>query len=344
MIKEIREGCNAVHKSISENTRTIEKVVEFFKEENIDKGFIVGSGTSFHASLVLSLLMSRFTGTSFIAVPASEFENWTPLADSDHAIIAISQSGESSDVLRAVEEARKKGSFIIGITNTAGSSLTKLSDISLITQAGKENAVTATKTYDAQLAVVCYMAFALSDKADVFLEKLKEVPDILYKVINKENEIHDTIIKYNKFNNIFILGGGVNYANALEAGLKFKEAAMIHAEGFAVREFLHGPIQLVNEETPVIIYLPTTESLARSKKTIEKLVNYNAKVIAIAGDSVDVGNFATDVIQFPNIVEELSIFPVIKTVQIMAYYISVSRGLNPDNPSKLTKVVKYSTE
>jgi len=346
MIRETREGPQAIKKTVEENKEVVESLIREIKEKGVTKGFIIGSGTSFHASVTLNFLLTKFTSLHFTAIPASEFEDWTPIETSDYAIIAFSQSGESSDIIKAVEVAREKGVFVIGITNTPGSTLTKLSNFALVTRAGEEKAVTATKTYDAQLAISSYLAYSLSEtpKAKDLLGKLETIPAIVRKVIDYEDKIREIAEKYKKAENVFVLGRGVNYANALETSLKLKEAAMIHAEGFAVREFLHGPVQLVDENTPVIIHVPTVSSLEQSEKTINKLKSYNAKIIAIAGESVKVDDFATDVIRIPDVEEELSIFPVIKAAQLFAYYISIARGLNPDKPTKLTKVVKYEGE
>ncbi|RLE81723.1 MAG: hypothetical protein DRJ51_03210 [Thermoprotei archaeon] len=343
MIRETREGSEAIRRTIVENKEVVRTLVRELKGRGVDRGFIIGSGTSFHASLVLGFLLSKYTGLHFVAVPASEFEDWTPLVTSDYAIIAFSQSGESSDIIKAVKAAKTKGVFVIGITNTPGSTLTKISDFSLITRAGEEKAVVATKTYDAQLAIASLLAYNVSDTplAEVNRGKLEQAHVLVKEVLEIESTIKDIATRYKEAEHAFILGRGVNYPNALEMALKLKEAAMIHAEGFAVREFLHGPVQLVDETTPVIIFLPTKKSLKESEKTIDKLKSYNAKIIAIAGKGVDVSDFASDVITIPDIDEDLSIFPVIKAAQLFAYHLSIARGLNPDKPTKLAKVVKY---
>ncbi|HDD64472.1 MAG TPA: SIS domain-containing protein [Thermoprotei archaeon] len=344
MLKELREGPEAVKKTLQFCEKLVEGIHDRIASLGVDKGFIIGSGTSFHASVATQYLVNKFTKYHFTAVPASEFEDWTPLVTNDYIIFGYSQSGESSDIIKAVKVAKTKGIFVIGITNTKDSTLTKVSDFSLVTQAGEEKAVVATKTYDAQLTAGSLLAYSLSkhERAQKLKELLlKDIASKLEDVLKREKEIKELAEKYKDVEHIYILGRGVNYANALEAGLKFKEAAMIHSEGFAVREFLHGPIQLVDEKTPVIVLLPTKTALEGSLKALEKLKGYNAPVIGIVGDEVKADEYVRETIVIPTVEDELSVLPVVKAIQILAYYLSVLRGLNPDKPTKLTKVVKY---
>ncbi|HDJ89526.1 MAG TPA: SIS domain-containing protein [Thermoprotei archaeon] len=340
MIKEIMEAPKAVQETVKALKSSAREIKKFLEERGIRKGFIIGSGTSFHASLALQYLINKYTKLHFTAIPASEFEDWRPLETEDYIIVGYSQSGESSDIIKAIRVAKEKNIPVIGITNTSGSTLTKISDLSLVTMAGEEKAVAATKTYDVQLAAGSVLAYTISDKNDL-LEKLeKEIPKILENVISKREEIREVANEFKGVEDIFILGRAANYANALEAGLKLKEAAMIHSEGFAVREFLHGPIQLVGKENLVMVFLPTRHSFDGSLKTLNKLKSYNVPVIGIVGKGLNVEEYVTKVIEIPLVEDDLSIFPVVKAVQIFAYYISIARGLNPDAPTKLTKVVK----
>jgi len=340
MIKEIMEAPKVVQETVKLLKSDAEKIKKFLEGRGIKRGFIIGSGTSFHASLALQYLINKYTELHFTAIPASEFEDWKPLKTEDYVIIGFSQSGESSDIIKAIKAAKEKNIPVIGITNTSGSTLTKISDLSLVTKAGEEKAVAATKTYDVQLAAGSLLAYTISNKYDL-LEKLeRDIPKILEDVINKRNEIKKIAEEFKKVEDIFVLGRAANYANALEAGLKLKEAAMIHSEGFAVREFLHGPIQLVGKENLVMIFLPTKHSFEGSLKTLNKLKNYDVPVIGIVGRELNVEEYIAKVIEIPLVEDDLSMFPVVKATQIFAYYISIARGLNPDAPTKLTKVVK----
>ena len=339
MIKEIKEGPDAIKRTYESVKKEISNVISLIEEKKLKSGFIIGSGTSFHASLVLQHLLNRFTSYRYLAIPASEFVAWAPSDLKNDIVIAYSQSGESTDVIISVKWAKERGAAIVGVTNTPGSTLTKLADVYLLTKAGEEKAVAATKTYDGQLMASSVIAYSLAGK-DELVEELSGVSEYVEKVLKLSNEINSISTGFKKVTSLFVLGRGVNYPNALEASLKLKETAMIHAEGFAVREFLHGPIQLVDEETPVIVIIPNNEVLEESKKTLVKLAGYKANVIAVCGEEVEIGEYATKVIKVPQVREEYSIFPTIKAIQLLAYYASVNRGLNPDKPTKLTKVVK----
>lgn len=340
MIKEIREGPNAIKNTIEEVEKNLPSLVELIEKKELTKGYIIGSGTSFHASLMLQILLNKYTDLKLIAIPASEFCSWAPQDLKGNLIIALSQSGESTDVIISVKYAKEKGAKIVGITNTPGSTLTKLADVILLTKAGEEKAVAATKTYDAQLAAVSCVAYRVGKK-DNLLNELRKVPNKVKEVIDKEEEISKFAEILKKADNVFVLGTGINYPNALEASLKLKETCMIHAEGFAVREFLHGPIQLVDETTPIIVLIPNKRALEESTKTLEKLKNYNAVIIGVCGPEVNLDTYTDKVIKVPEAIEETSMFTIIKAIQILAYYTSVGKGLNPDKPTKLTKVVKY---
>jgi len=338
MIRELREGPIAVKSTLEKTEEVVKTLIEEIEKRNIEKGFIIGSGTSYHASLLLDYLLSRYTDLQFIAVPASEFDLWTPITRRDYAIIAFSQSGESSDIIRAVEKAKEEGVFIVGITNTPGSTLTKLANMSLVTRAGEEKAVAATKTHDVQIAISTLLALKLAGREDLIRE-LYEIPEKMNIILKREQETREVADKFRKAEDMFILGRGVNYPVALEAALKLKETAMIHAEGFALREFLHGPIQLVDETTPVLLILPSEETLRISERVIDKLKSYKAPIVSIASENLDIG-FTDNIIGIPEITEDLSAILVVKVIQLFSYFISVLRGYNPDKPAKLTKVVR----
>ena len=339
MIREIKEGPEVLKKTYKGLMEEVSNVISLIEEKKLNRGFIIGSGTSFHASLVLQYLVNKFTNYRYLSIPASEFIVWSPPNLESDILIAYSQSGESTDVIVSVKWARERGATVIGVTNTPGSTLTKLADVYLLTRAGEEKAVAATKTYDAQLMASSVLAYSLAKKDDL-IRGLSEVSKSVESVIKMSDEISSLSTGLKNTTALFVLGRGINYPNALETSLKLKETAMIHAEGFAVREFLHGPIQLVDETTPVIIIIPNKKVLEESKKTLTKLANYKANIIAICGEEVEITNSVTKVIKVPQVEEEYSIFPVIKAVQLLAYYTSISKGLNPDKPTKLTKVVK----
>ena len=339
MIREIREGPEALRRTLDALAREVEGVRDLLESREIRRGFVIGSGTSYHASLVLQYLVNKFANYRLVSVPASEFADWAPDKLKGEVVLAFSQSGESTDVIVSVKMAKERGATVVGITNTPGSTLTKLSDAYLLTRAGEERAVTATKTYDAQLIASYVLALSLSERGEA-IDELKEVIRAVESVLKRESVIKELAEELKRAETMFVLGRGVNYPNALEASLKLKEAAMIHAEGFAVREFLHGPIQLVDETTPVLALIPSRRTLEESRKTLDKLMGYKAPVVAVRAEGVDVGRYSAHEVEVPSVEEEYSTLTVIKAVQMLAYYTAIARGLNPDKPTKLTKVVK----
>jgi len=338
MLKELTEGPDGILRTLKEAKREVLNSKELIESKGLNKSFIIGSGTSFHASLFLQMLLTRYTNLHVAAVPASEFKEWTPLARNDYFLIGYSQSGESSDIVEAVKIANDKGILSISITNTPGSTLTKISTQAIVTRAGKEKAVAATKTFDVQLTAALMLTYMLSDKD---IEKISNAAEAAKKVLKLSDEIRKIAEKYKDATNAFTLGRGLAYPIALEAGLKLKEAAMIHSEGFAVREFLHGPVQLVDEKTPVLLFVTSEECFKESVKALEKIKQYNAPIIYI-GPLADLADrYYTEFIEIEQIDEELMPIPLVKAAQLFAYHISIMRGLNPDKPTKLSKVVMY---
>jgi len=338
MFKELSEGPRGVINTLEQARDEVLNAKKLVEEKNLLKSFIIGSGTSFHASVFLQMLLTKFTDLHVAAIPASEFKEWTPLLRKDYFLIGYSQSGESSDIVEAVKIANDKGILSISITNTPGSTLTKISTRAIVTRAGEEKAVAATKTFDVQLAAALMLTYSLTNKDQ---NKIRKAAQTSEKVLQLSEKIKEIAEKYKESSNAFTLGRGLAYPIALEAALKLKEAAMIHSEGFAVREFLHGPVQLVDENTPVLLFVTSEEGLEESIKALQKIKQYNAPVIYVGPESDKAKEYCTDFIEIEKIDDELMPIPLVKTAQLFAYHISVLRGLNPDKPTKLSKVVTY---
>jgi len=351
MIKEILEEPLVIKKTILEEQENIRKIANKIKTEDYKMAYITGSGTSYHAGLVSQYILSSLTSLTTNTILASEFQHWIPSSLSRKTLlIAISQSGESRDVIEAAKFALKKGIDILAITNTPESTLARLANYIIFPRSNREIAVPATKTYVAHLTAVFMLATELAaleetaTNVEVLKEKLYNVPNIIEEIFRREKEaIYEASKRYHDKNLIFILGSGPNYATALEAALKLKETCMIFAEGFAAREFLHGPIRLIDERTLMILISPSDEvsnyvSLARSFK------GFGADVLSIlekTEDSRILAELSDGVFYVPcGLPKFFSPIIFIVPIQLFAYYMSVLKGLNPDNPEKLVKVVK----
>ncbi|MCX8180870.1 MAG: SIS domain-containing protein [Thermofilaceae archaeon] len=340
MGRELAEGPDAVTRTIREAVDQVKAAASLLKEleaNGVKRGYVIGSGTSFHASLFLQHLFSKYTDFHLAAVPASEFIEWRP-ARGKYFIIGYSQSGESSDIVEAFKVAKAEGVRTLVVTNTPGSTLARISDAAIITRAGEEKAVAATKTFDVQLTAALMLAYNLAGKGFGEIEKAVEAAR---KMLTRESLIKGLAERLVKAEHSFSLGRGCGYPIALEAALKLKEAAMVHAEGFAVREFLHGPLQLVDEITPVFLYAPSRSSFEASVRALERIAGYKAPIVLVGPKASEFSNFASHTIEVDDVGGEANALPLVKVAQIMAFYVSVLKGLDPDKPTKLSKVVRY---
>ncbi|RSN71525.1 SIS domain-containing protein [Candidatus Methanodesulfokora washburnensis] len=324
--REILEQPDAFAKTLSSTEEEVKRAADAIKGRFI---YATGSGTSFHAALVLQRAMSKIASERVISIAASEIPYWLPDDLKETVLLAFSQSGESKDVLIAVDFYRRHGGeVVVSVTNTEGSTLDRLSDITIITRAGKEESIAATKTYTSQLAASFLLSICTAERKrcclDDLREELRKIPEAMRntiemcqkRVVEVAEEIKDRDIG-------FILGSGSNYPTALEGALKLRETSNLHYEGFAAREFLHGPIQLVSRHTPVIIISNGLQEV------IDRVKVYEAPVIEIGGD-----------VPVIKVRDEFSPAVNIIPLQLLAYNTSLLRGLDPDSPEKLSKVVR----
>lgn len=237
----------------------------------------------------------------------------------------------------------------MAVTNMPGSTLAKKASFVLLTWAGRELAVTATKTYVSQLAAIYTLSIELSGiqkvkseaELDEFRKGLREAPRLAEETLTSTDKVVKKLAekyRHNKF--FFILGSGPNYATALEGALKLKESCNVFAEGYASREFLHGPMRLVDENTPMIFIVPPDKDVSGHIDLIERFRGLGAPIITVSeGDEkiAELGESITIPKGLP-----LTFTPMIYVgpLHLFAYYSSVARGLNPDKPEKIVKVVK----
>jgi glucosamine--fructose-6-phosphate aminotransferase (isomerizing) len=351
MLKEIFEEPAVVKKTIDEELERTSKIAQEIKSEDYEMMYITGSGTSYHAGLASQYALSNLTNLVTSIIPASEFQRWVPTKISKKVLLmAISQSGESSDVLEAAEAASERGMTVLAVTNTPESKLAKMSHYHLFPRSGRELAIPATKTYVTQLASIFMLSVELAEEgsgsADLvqIRDGLRKAPQLIEETLGSMNDqIKAMAEKYRDKNHVFLLGSGPNYATALEGALKLKETSTIFAEGFATREFLHGPLRLVDERTLMIMLFSPDETdiylnLGRS------LRNFGAPVIFVSESSARSAelNEASDetVLVPPGLPKVFSPILYIIPIQLFAYHSCVCRGLNPDKPEKLSKVVK----
>lgn len=324
MLKEILQEPLAIHASIKSSSPKIPEAVEAIKNSKIV--YITGSGTSYHLGLIIQIHLLR-SGVPAVAIRAPEFSQFISDKMKSAISILISQSGESADILECMETCKKMNIRTICITNTKNSTLAEGSDIPLLTDAGPEESVAATKSFVSGL-VPAYLILSMLNGLEG-IEYLK----LAAQEINKILEIRQTLESLSsKFlSNIVFLGDGYLHPIAMEAALKFRETCNLTTDAYPVREYLHGPIQTLSNDTTVVIFY-NDQSLGINGIEI-RLRQYTSSVIKIGTAKT------ADLILNPL---EIALTPFIyaTVVQILANFTSVNLGLNPDSPTHLSKIVK----
>lgn len=309
---------------------------------------IVACGTAYHAGMVGRYAIEALAKTPVMIDVSSEFRYRDPIVDKKSLVIAISQSGETADTLAAVREAKSKGARIISVCNVIGSSLARESDGVLYTHAGPEIGVASTKAYTAQLAMLYLLAIKLGQvkktlspkRSAALIKEFKRVPALFQKILKDKNNVARVARTNSHFGCFLFLGRNINFPSALEGALKLKEISYIPAEGYAAGEMKHGPIALIDEYRAVICIATQSEVYDKMISNIQEIRSRKGKLIAIAteGDKT-IQDHASQVVYVPKIDELLSPLLVALPLQLIAYYISVKRGCDVDQPRNLAKSV-----
>jgi glucosamine--fructose-6-phosphate aminotransferase (isomerizing) len=333
-IKEIHEQKNSIPVAFQINRTSLKRAVDIISSsKNI---FITGSGTSFHSALLAKYLFYKFAKIRTEIIMSSEFEYVSGPIDENSLLIAISQSGETADVLNSVKIAKQHKAKILSIVNISTSSLCRLSDHYVSINCGPEIGVAATKSFTAQLAVIysiidsfCTNTSSLELSTDTFSNVLKEIlkdDSYLEKIAEDIKSVQD----------IYILGTSFHYPIALEGALKIKELAYIHAEGIAAGEIKHGPLALIEPSTIVIVLNPEDETYHNILNSINEMKSRGAKIIGISNKNNDLYDYF---IKLPLVNKYL--YPIIEIIplQILSYYLAIKKNANPDYPRNLAKSV-----
>ncbi len=331
MLKEIMEQNETIQRAIQQDPKLIKWIVDRMKEA---KGiFFIGSGSSYHACLAGSYLFSKIAKLHVNVVVASEFSNYEHFLCDKTLVFAVSQSGETADVLDAVRAAKRHGSKVISIVNRVGSTLTQESDAFLLMNAGPEICVLSTKTYTSQVALMALLAYAFAGKLEEGKRELKNLYMEVYNLTSRAAREHiqklARLLKDKE--HIYLIGRGLQYATALEAALKIKESSYIHAEAFAAGELKHGNLALIEKGTPVIAFIGDDE----------RIFSNIAEVKARGAFVIGVGSVNKDFDFWIKTPECHELNPIVQIIpmQILAYELTVLRGYDPDKPRNLAKSV-----
>jgi glucosamine--fructose-6-phosphate aminotransferase (isomerizing) len=355
MLKEIHEQPAALRDTLAgrlreDGTVDLSEVAGMGDEflRRLRRIFIVACGTSYHAGLIVSYAIEQLARVPVQIDVASEFRYRRPVFDPDTLVIGITQSGETADTLAAMRLAREAGSPVLALTNIMGSQATREADFVLFTRAGLEIGVAATKTHTAQVAALLVLALRLAwargsmSEADLKAlgHELRQVPELAEQLLARPSAIKQVAERYHDERFFLYLGRGMGYAVCLEGALKLKEISYIPTEAYAAGEMKHGPIALLDSESPVVVVADDGPVFPKLVSNIEEVRARGADVIAVATDDNPViGELSRDVLWVPKTDHHLAPILTVIPLQLLAYHIAGIKGLNVDQPRNLAKTV-----
>jgi len=339
MLEEIRQQPEALARTLSSELPSVERLRRLFEKRRPRLVVLVARGASDNAALFGRYLLEITTGIPVsLAAPSITTLYRARMDYRDALVVALSQSGESTDTNLVLERARRRGVLTLGITNESTSTLARIAEHVLLVKAHRETSVAATKTYTGQMLTLYLLAYALGGR--VGIADLERVPGAVEETLALEEEIDALSSRYRFMSHAVVVGRGLNYANAFEFALKLMETSYVVAERFSSADLLHGPIALVEPGFPVFAFAPPDRTWPSIRETIAKLKNLRAEIIAVTGPgNREVAGCATRIIRLPTRVAELlTPIPYAVPAQIFAACLAVQKGLDPDRPRTLSKV------
>lgn len=333
-------------KEIMEQPKVLENIAKNYQNiiqdlsQKIKKAYgtyFVGAGTAYYACLAGTYLFSKIAKIHVNTEPASEFNYLEDFLTPKSLVIALSQSGETIDVIEPLGQAKKRKSKIIALTNVRGSTIYRLADHKILLGAGPEKAVASTKVYSAKLAILLMLAFSMNGemkKAERLLKlTIKEIKRILS--ISYLKRIQKLAKYLQSKEHIFIIGRGVSYPSALEAALKIKEVSYLHGEGIAGGELKHGPIALIEKGTPCVVFAPNDETYNAIMSNATEVKARGAVLIGVSFKNSEIFDYFLEIKDL----KEATLIAQIIPFQLLAYYLAVFKGYDPDKPRNLAKSV-----
>ena len=309
---------------------------------------VVACGTAMHAGLIAKAVVQSKLQLQMQVEYASEFMYSDPVIDEKTLVLAISQSGETIDTLEALKYARRKGAKSIAVINVKGSSIAHESDYVMYTVAGPEIAVASTKAYTTQVATLLLLIGRMAEVRGIFdaaagrafVQNILQVPGKVQEVLDRKHDIHKIAREMLEAKDAFMLGRGLDYSILLEGALKLKEISYIHTEAYASGELKHGTIALITEDTPVVALVTQERLKDKELSNIREVQSRGARVVLFVKESITMADAEyADVFELPDMADELMIFPASAALQLLAYYVSMDKGLDVDKPRNLAKVV-----
>jgi glucosamine--fructose-6-phosphate aminotransferase (isomerizing) len=355
MLKEIYEQPTSVRHTLRgrvEGSRLLMNSIGKLSAEMLAKVkniHFVACGTSYHAAFVARYWIEQMTDICCSVEVASEYRYRQVRVPQDTLYVTISQSGETADSLAAMEEAIGGGQYLatLAICNVAESTMTRVADASLLTFAGPEIGVASTKAFTTQLVALQLLTLAIrkakgASEADLapFVEALQQTPDLIQEVLGLYSRIEEMAEDFVEKSDTIFLGRGPYYPVALEGALKLKEISYIHAEGYPAGELKHGPLALIDSDTPVVAVAPNDNLLEKLKSNLEEVRTRGGRLYVIAEEGGDIPPTEGMKLVRMNHCPE-SVAPIVFTVplQLLSYHVAVMRGTDVDQPRNLAKSV-----
>ncbi len=316
--------------------------------KQFERVIITACGTSWHSGIIGEYMLEEMARLPVEVEYASEFRYRNPVVDPHTLVIGISQSGETADTLAAIREAKRRGARTIGLVNVVGSTIAREVDGGIYLHAGPEVGVASTKAFTSQVAALALISLRIARLRNLsilqgrqFIEALHRLPDQAAQILERSSEIEELAARFLRTTrNALYLGRGVNFPVALEGALKLKEISYIHAEGYPAAEMKHGPIALIDENMPVVFIAPRDAVHSKIVSNIEEVKARGGKVIALInqGDT-EIERLADATFTIPETLDLLT--PILTSIplQLLSYYVAVSRGCNVDQPRNLAKSV-----
>ena len=332
-LKEIHEQRYTIVKSMQQDKKNLEKFCDILTGgKNI---YITGSGTSYHSALLAKQIFSK-SKIHVETIMSSEFQYSSDMLDENSVLLAISQSGETADVIQSVKSAKTMGAKVISIVNIPTSSLARLSDSYLEVKCGPEIGVAATKSFTSQIALLYYVADIIGRKSNGILSSKDILVKAVIQVLELDSQIEGIADQLKHSKDVYILGRSLHFPICLEGALKIKELSYIHAEGMAAGELKHGPLALIDTNSIVIVLHPDDSTYGDTLSNIHTIKSRGAKIVGISNKKDALYDYQ---ITIPTINE--SLYPLIEVIplQLLAYHLSICNNGNPDYPRNLAKSV-----
>lgn len=313
----------------------------------VDRVVIAACGTSWHAGLAGEYLLEELAHVPAEVEYASEFRYRNAPFDKNTLLLVITQSGETLDTLAGLRETKRRGHKVLGICNVVGSTIARESDGGIYLHAGPEIGVASTKAFTSQVTVIALFALFMGrirmlsprDGARL-LQALEAIPGQMQRVLEQNDAIRQIALKYQHASDFLFLGRHMSFPVALEGALKLKEISYIHAEGYPAAEMKHGPIALIDEDTPSVFVAPVDHIYEKTQSNIEEVRARKGPVIAITTEgNAALAKKVDDVIYVPQTVDCLTPLLSVIPLQLLAYHIAVARGCDVDKPRNLAKSV-----